>query len=53
MIDAAKDDWAGVKGAFEDAGAAADMQSLLLDPTNYISWSILYEQTRATEGIGA
>ncbi len=53
MIDAAKDDWAGVKGAFEDAGAAADMQSLLLDPTNYISWSILCEQTRATEGIGA
>ncbi len=53
MIDAAKDDWAGVKGAFEDAGAAADMQSLLLDPTNYISWSILYEQTKELVGIGA
>ena len=52
LIDEAKNDWAGVKGLFEDAGAAGEMESLLLDPTNCLSWSVLLAQTKAAEAIG-
>ncbi len=53
LIDDAKTDWASVRGVFEDAGAAGEMEALLLDPTNDLSWSVLLAQTKAAEAIGA